>query len=52
MRWKIRCSSWEDFPMGQKWFAVGEAASHLLHLEACGLARGDRTDEVIRWYAQ
>ena len=51
MRWKIRGSSWEDFPMPQKWFAVGEAASHLQHLEACGFITGDRTDEVIRWRA-
>lgn len=50
MRWKIRCSSWEDFPLGQKWFAVGEAASHLLHLEACGFVEGDRSEEVIRWH--
>ena len=51
MHWKIRGSSWEDFPMPQKWFAVGEAASHLQHLEACGFIAGDRTDEVIHWRA-
>jgi glyoxylase-like metal-dependent hydrolase (beta-lactamase superfamily II) len=30
--WRIRANSWEDFPLGQKWFAVGETISHLDHL--------------------
>ena len=29
MTWKIRAKSWEDFPVAQKWFAVGECMSHL-----------------------
>lgn len=36
MTWKIRCNSWEDFPQGQKWFAVGECHSHVRHLECLG----------------
>ena len=32
MRWKIRADSWDRFPPGQKWFAVGEALSHLDYL--------------------
>ena len=51
MSWRIRCSSWEDFPIGQKWFAVGEAASHLRHLETRGLVTADRSCEVIRYRA-
>ncbi|MCL1990865.1 MAG: MBL fold metallo-hydrolase [Defluviitaleaceae bacterium] len=31
MTWSIR-SNWTDFPPGQRWFAVGEAISHLDHL--------------------
>ena len=33
MRWKIRSRSWEDFPLQQKFFAVGEALAHLDYLE-------------------
>ena len=32
MTWDIR-GSWEDFPLAQKWFATGEAVSHLRYLE-------------------
>lgn len=37
MTWKIRSRSWEDFPIVQKWFAVGEAVSHVEYLMAEGL---------------
>ncbi len=30
--WDLNCSSWEQFPMEQKWFATGETISHLEHL--------------------
>lgn len=36
MRWSIRCRNWADFPLAQKFFAVGEALAHLDHLEAQG----------------
>ena len=36
MKWKIRANSWEEFPVAQKWFAVGECMSHLDHLIAQG----------------
>jgi len=36
MTWDIDCARWEDFPVPQKWFATGEALSHLLHLEHTG----------------
>ncbi len=32
MRWKIRARSWEDFPIIQKWFAMGECMAHLDYL--------------------
>lgn len=52
MSWKIRCSSWEDFPMGQKWFAVGECHSHLRHLERLGKIAADESEEVIRFFVK
>lgn len=32
MTWEIDCKNWEDFPEPQKWFATGEAISHLQYL--------------------
>jgi glyoxylase-like metal-dependent hydrolase (beta-lactamase superfamily II) len=40
MTWDIVCDSWEQFPVSQKWFAVGEAIAHLVHL--LGLAKVDK----------
>ena len=37
--WDIDCSSWEQFPPVQKWFAVGETIAHLNYLEAEGKVR-------------
>lgn len=36
MRWRIRSKSWEDFPLTQKIFAVGETLAHLDYLEVRG----------------
>ncbi|MBU2648250.1 MBL fold metallo-hydrolase [bacterium] len=33
MSWDIKCDSWEQFPVPQKWFATGEAIAHLRYLE-------------------
>ena len=33
MTWDIEADSWDDFPVAQKWFATGEAISHLRYLE-------------------
>lgn len=33
MTWDIEADSWEKFPVAQKWFATGEAISHLRYLE-------------------
>lgn len=32
LTWKTHVSGWAEFPLAQKWFAVGEATSHLMHL--------------------
>lgn len=39
MTWDIRARSWEDFPLNQKWFAVGEALAHLELLMGDGVVR-------------
>ena len=51
MRWDIRCDTWEAFPVAQRWFATGEAISHLRYLEAQGrvkrLPRKDPTTYAL-----
>lgn len=32
LHWDIRVKSWDEFPTSQKWFALGETASHLFYL--------------------
>jgi len=32
MNWDLKIKSWDEFPPAQKFFAVGEALSHLTHL--------------------
>ena len=49
MTWNIRCSGWADFPTPQKWFAVGEALSHLDHLMALGLVERKMRDSLYRY---
>ena len=36
MTWEIDCKDWNDFPAPQKWFATGEAISHLQYLYFSG----------------
>ncbi len=36
MTWEIDCKNWDDFPAPQKWFATGEAISHLQYLYFSG----------------
>ena len=39
MTWDLTYSTWEEFPIQQKWFACGEAAAHLDYLAARHLAK-------------
>ena len=44
-RWPPKCTgdilydSWDLFPVSQKWFATGEAISHLKYLDEEGILR-------------
>ena len=48
MHWDIR-GAWADFPPAQQWFALGEAAAHLAHLEALGLLETTRKNGLTLW---
>lgn len=52
MTWSIRCSSWADFPVTQKWFAVGECLSHLDRLALLGEVQAQSDGGVLRYYAK
>ena len=43
MHWDLSHKQWSDFPSSQKWFASGEALSHLEHLVHIGCV--ERVDE-------
>ena len=48
MSWAIRSKSWEDFPPGQKWFAMGEALAHLDWLKAEGrISRNEKNGVFV-----
>jgi hypothetical protein len=49
MTWDIKCDSWEEFPLAQKWFATGEAISHLRYLKEKGLIERMRAKKLY-WY--
>jgi len=50
MRWRIRSRSWEDFPLTQKFFAVGEALAHLDYLEVRGRVERREEQGNYRYY--
>jgi glyoxylase-like metal-dependent hydrolase (beta-lactamase superfamily II) len=46
MTWNIRGKSWENYPIAQQWFAMGEAVSHLRYLEQkCRITRAERNGQ-------
>lgn len=51
MTWDIRAKSWADFPLNQKWFAVGEALAHLeLLLQEGTIRREIRPDGLAGYW--
>ena len=48
MHWDIR-GTWETFPPAQQWFALGEAAAHLAHLEAVGSLESWQENGLTLW---
>lgn len=49
MSWEIDCRRWEDFPAPQKWFATGEAISHLQYLYFSGKVMREERGGIY-WY--
>jgi glyoxylase-like metal-dependent hydrolase (beta-lactamase superfamily II) len=51
MHWNMRNKTWDEFPLSQKTFAVGEAMSHLYYLEHRGRIRSEDRDGVLLFRA-
>ena len=47
MTWDLAADSWEQFPTPQKWFATGEAISHLRYVEEQGLISRSLVNDVV-----
>lgn len=45
--WDLTYASWEQFPMEQKWFATGEAVSHLEHLRQINKVRRFKNEGIL-----
>ncbi|ACB84417.1 MBL fold metallo-hydrolase [Natranaerobius thermophilus] len=50
MSWEIKCNSWEDFPLVQKWFATEEALAHLKYMEDKGTIGKKVTESIIHYH--
>lgn len=51
LNWDIRAKNWDEFPNSQKWFAAGEAASHLVHLINLGYVKEEMQDNGVALYS-
>ena len=51
MSWDIVASSWDDFPIMQRWFATGEAIAHLRYVEGHGLIQRELVDGRIFYWS-
>lgn len=49
MTWDMTYPTWNEFPASQKWFAVGEALSHIRYLDREGMIRTDATGGQTRY---
>jgi len=47
MSWDIIYDSWDLFPVTQKWFAIGEAISHLKYLKEKGVIQREMIGQTI-----
>lgn len=47
--WRIRANSWEDFPIEQKWFAVGETMVHMVYLMEYGYVECKKVDGALKF---
>lgn len=49
VRWRVRYSSWEEYPPAERFFAMGEALAHLRRLEVEGRAEKLERGGLTLW---
>lgn len=47
LRWDVSFNSWQEFPVFQRWFAVGETLAHLKYMESRGLVTSSKSEEKV-----
>ena len=50
MTWEIDCRNWDEFPAPQKWFATGEAISHLQYMYYSGRILRDEINDIYHYH--
>jgi len=50
LTWSMRGKNWEEFPIQQKWFALGETIAHLDYLVVRGSVLRKETETGIHYY--
>ena len=50
LKWSMRGKSWDEFPMEQKWFAVGETIAHLDYLRKQNVLFREMEEGIYRYY--
>ena len=51
VKWRVRYESWDQYPPVERFFAIGEAIAHLIHLRELGIADYHEEKGVMKWYA-
>ncbi len=49
LKWSMRGKTWAEFPLSQRWFAVGETMAHLDYLLVRGMAERDDSGETRKY---
>ena len=52
MKWDTKSRSWDEFPVQQKWFAVGETLAHLDYLEIEGKVYKEFKNGIYYYYVK
>ncbi len=51
MKWDLTIRRFEEFPIMQKWFALGEALAHLRFLETKGKVSREHSNDIISYHS-
>ncbi len=49
IKWRVRYSSWSEYPPAERFFALGETLAHLRHLEVRGVVEAFEKNNTLYW---